>query len=104
MQAEMSLAESLINAIISGRVHGIQVTRKFGTDPGDERRAFEDLTKVIGNRLDGARRVAVDEALRKLDNEHPRFRTVAELGAKDAEIAKLRNALQMARTELCWDE
>ncbi len=58
MRVECSLAEMLINAIAGGHVHGVQFSRKHGKDPGDERRTFEDLNKVIANRIDSALEVA----------------------------------------------
>jgi hypothetical protein len=58
MRVERSLAEMLMNAIASNRVWGVQFSRKHGKDPGDERRTFEDLNKVIAKRIDSALEVA----------------------------------------------
>lgn len=74
MQVEMSLAELLINAIAAGRVHGVQFKRGHAAD----RKTFDDLRNVIGDRLDGARRVAVQDALREANDTHPVMKTRAE--------------------------
>lgn len=66
----MALAELLINAIAHGSIRGVQFKRGWSK----ERETFEDLNRVISNRLDGARRVAVEQALHKLQDEHPSFK------------------------------
>lgn len=82
MQVEMSLAELLINAIAHGRIPGVQFKRGWASD----RQTFDGLQAVIADRLDGARRVAVEQALHKLQDEHPTFkmrhalRRIYELG------------------------
>lgn len=70
MQVEMSLAELLINAIAHGKVPGVQFKRGWS----DDRAAFDGLKAVIGSRLDGARRVAVESELRRLHDESPPFK------------------------------
>ncbi|MBX3215228.1 MAG: hypothetical protein KF850_24545 [Labilithrix sp.] len=74
MQVDISLAELLMNAIGNGRVPGIQFRRGWS----DDRATFEGLKKVIDDRLDGARRVAVEEALRRARDEHPVLKLRAE--------------------------
>jgi len=61
MQVEMSLAEMLMNAIVAGRVHGFQCKRSFGLKPDDEKKAFDDFSRVIADRLDAARKIAWDQ-------------------------------------------
>lgn len=78
MQVEMSLAELLINAITNGRVHGVQFKRSHGERAGDTKQTFDDLNKIIENRLEGARRVAIEQALRKLQEENPRAKLADE--------------------------
>jgi len=89
MQVEMSLAELLMNAIGAGHVHGVQ----FKRGASDDRKTFEDLQRVISKRLDGARTVAVEEALRELHEKHPPFRLLAE-------VRRLRKALLQIPTGL----
>lgn len=67
----MSLAELLINAVAQGRVRGMQFKRNW---TGPDKDTFDDLNKVIEDRLNGARRVAVQEALHKVQEEHPVFK------------------------------
>jgi len=74
MQVEMSLAELLLNAIGNGRVPGMQFKRGWT----DDRATFAGLNAVIADRLDGARRVAIESALRRAHDEHPVFRLLAE--------------------------
>ena len=74
MQVEMGLAELLINAIVHGRVPGVQFKRGWS----DDRATFEGLKKVIENRLDGARRVAIEDALRQANDTHPALKTKAD--------------------------
>jgi acylphosphatase len=94
MQVEMSLAELLMNAIGNGRVPGIQFRRGWA----NERATFEGLKGVIKDRLDGARRVAVEEALRRAHDEHPVFKLRAE-------NVRLRAALEKITTlgRVCSD-
>src|SRR5262245_1011521 len=69
MEVEMSLGELLINAIANGRIPGVQFKRGWS----DERATSAGLAAVIESRLEGARRVAIQEALRQLRDEHPLF-------------------------------
>lgn len=109
MQVEMSLAELLINAISQGRVPGVQFKRGWSNDKA----TFDGLNEVIKDRLDGARRVAVQEALHKARDEQPvlkmrneleKLRHVAEAANEymvtdsDEARATLRKALH----ELAW--
>jgi hypothetical protein len=64
VRVESSLAEMIMNAIAAGRVWGVQFMRKHGKDPGDERRTFEDLNRVIEKRLDSALSVARENGQR----------------------------------------
>jgi hypothetical protein len=88
MQVEMSLAELLINAITHGRVPGVQFKRGWS----DEKATFEGLNVVIGTRLDGARRVAVESELRRLRDEHPYFQTRRANLALEAALAEIVGA------------
>lgn len=65
MLVEVSLAESIMNAIAHDRIWRVQFSRKHGSDPGDERRTFDDLNNVIQNRIDGACRAAREQGLRE---------------------------------------
>lgn len=94
MQVEMSLAEMLINAIAYGKVPGVQFKRGWS----DDRATFDGLKAVIGSRLDGARSVAVEEALHKLRDEHPHFKSAARLKVLEAECAQMSEELGLPPT------
>ena len=65
MLVEMGLSELLINAIANGRVRGIKLARNF-----EMYAAFEDLDKVIADKLRGSRDVAMQDARKEvLDSE-----------------------------------
>lgn len=82
MQVEISLAESLINAIANGRVRGVQFKRGWG----DESATFDDLNAVIAQRLDGARRVAIETAMHQFADERGMLRLRrAELRVQELE-------------------
>lgn len=76
MQVEMSLEELLINAIAQGRVPGVQFKRGWS----DDKATFDGLRAVIGDRLDNARRVAIESALHELHDSHPPFKMRSALG------------------------
>ncbi len=86
MKVEISLAELLMNSIAAGRVRGVQFKRGWS----DEQATFDDLKAVVGARLDGARRVAVEGALRQLRDEHPMYLLRRENEELRARLAALR--------------
>lgn len=83
MLIETSLAEILMNAISQGRVHGIQFKR--GTV--DEKKTFNDLKLVIGDKLDGACRVAREGAIAQLHREYAPFKWRGLLTEVEAQVA-----------------
>jgi hypothetical protein len=102
MRVEMSLAEMLMNAIVQGRVHGLQCTRSFGTKPGDEAKCFQALKEVIGKKLDAARLIAAEEGIRAAAQMR------SEMSKKWFETGKLAGRIEMreeaARThEAIWE-
>jgi len=87
MLVEVSLAESLLNAIAHDRIWRVQFSRKHGSDPGDERRTFDDLNKVIADNIDGAKRAAREQGFREYNEK---------LQEKHAEIYRLRELVREA--------
>jgi len=85
MLVEVSLAESLLNAIAHDRIWRVQFSRKHGSDPGDERRTFDDLNKVIADNIDGAKRAAREQGFREYNEK---------LQEKHAEIYRLRELVR----------
>lgn len=69
MLVESSLAEMLLNAIGQDRIWRVQFSRKHGSDPGDERRTFEDLNKVIERRIEGACTVARERGFNEYNDK-----------------------------------
>ena len=101
MRVEMSLTELLLNAIGADRIWRVQFSRKHGSDPGDERRTFEDLSKVIGKSLDGARAAVIDQAQREMQEKRSEWRR--DVAARDAELADLRATVERLRgREAAW--
>lgn len=90
MRVETSLAEMLLNAIAQGRIWRVQFSRKHGSDPGDERRTFDDLNKVIERRIDSALQVAREQG----------YREMRELRAENAALKAERDKLHAALAEL----
>lgn len=84
MQVEMSLAELLINAIAHGKVPGVQFKRGWG----DDKATFAGLQAVIGDRLDGARRVAVREAFRELYESSRPFQLKARVAKLEDDVLR----------------
>lgn len=70
----MSLAELIINAVAAGRVPGLQFKRGWSND----RETWKGLQVVIGDRLDGARRVAIESELHHAYDTHPVLKTKRE--------------------------
>lgn len=99
MQVEMSLAELLINAIAADRVPGIRFQR--GWPAAREKETFDGLRAVIADRLDGARRVAVQDALHQLQDQHPHFRTRARVRALEEAIRALLHSHNGTHAEDC---
>lgn len=94
MQVELSLAELLINAIAHGRVPGVQFKRGWS----DERATFTGLQAVIGDRLDGARRVAIEQALEEARKGQSVFKLRAENERLQKRVEQLEAELDAATT------
>lgn len=65
----------LLNAISAGRIRGVQFKRGWSK----EQETFEDLNKVIVNRIDGALQVAGQEGFSKTARGEERAAVVAYL-------------------------
>jgi len=91
VEVEVSLAEMLINAIAHGRIPGVQFKRGWS----DDRATFEGLRAVIGSRLDGALRIARNNAMRQArEAEGSPIKLAHELKQAKAYIAELEELLK----------
>jgi uncharacterized membrane protein YebE (DUF533 family) len=85
-----------MNAIAARRVRGIQ----FSRTAIPEKDTFDDINAVIAGKLDNARRVAVEEALREAREHHSVFQLVEANRKLTADVTRLKNRLRSAAKAL----
>lgn len=85
MQVEVTLAELIIDAIGQGKIRGVQFSRKAVTTE----EIFDDLQRVISNRLENARSVAIEQALERAYHEQPVLALKRRCEAAEARVREL---------------